>query len=67
MVNAGFDTFAKIAGATPEQLSAILTEASSRLSHIVTETWPKQAALAAEGKWDELKELQDKLDGGVEK
>jgi large subunit ribosomal protein L21 len=67
LVNAGFDTFAKIAGATPEQLSAILTEASSRLSHIVTETWPKQAALAAEGKWDELKELQDKLDGGVEK
>jgi large subunit ribosomal protein L21 len=67
LVNAGLDTFAKIAEATPEQLSTVLTEASSRLSHIVTETWPKQAALAAEGKWDELKELQDKLDGGVEK
>jgi large subunit ribosomal protein L21 len=67
LVNAGLDTFSKIAEATPEQLSTVLTEASSRLSHIVTETWPKQAALAAEGKWDELKELQDKLDGGVEK
>ncbi|MBP93144.1 MAG: 50S ribosomal protein L21 [Flavobacteriaceae bacterium] len=67
LVNAGFETFAKIAKAKPEALSAVLTEASSRLAHIVTDTWPKQAALAAEGKWDELKELQDKLDGGIEK
>jgi large subunit ribosomal protein L21 len=67
LVNAGLDTFAKIAKATPEQLSTILTDASSRLSHIVTETWPQQAALAADGKWDELKELQDKLDGGIAK
>ena len=67
LVNAGIDTFAKVAKSTPEELSNILSEASSRLSHIVTETWPKQAALAAEGKWDELKELQDRLDGGIEK
>ncbi|MCC4211724.1 50S ribosomal protein L21 [Leeuwenhoekiella parthenopeia] len=67
LVAAGIDTFAKVAASTPEKLSEILTEASSRLSHIVTDTWPKQAALAAEGKWDELKELQEKLDGGIEK
>ncbi|MEP5255883.1 MULTISPECIES: 50S ribosomal protein L21 [Winogradskyella] len=67
MVNAGLDTFAKVADAKPEELSKILSEASSRLAHIVTETWPKQAKLAAEGKWDELKELQDRLDGGIEK
>ncbi|HLV15385.1 MAG TPA: 50S ribosomal protein L21 [Xanthomarina sp.] len=67
LVNAGYDTFAKVAKATPEELSTVLTEASSRLAHIVTETWPKQAQLAADGKWDELKELQDKLDGGIEK
>ena len=67
LVAAGIDTFDKVAASTPEKLSEVLTEASSRLSHIVTETWPKQAALAAEGKWDELKELQDRLDGGVEK
>ncbi|WP_290568129.1 50S ribosomal protein L21, partial [Leeuwenhoekiella sp. UBA6783] len=59
LVAAGIDTFDKVAASTPEKLSEVLTEASSRLSHIVTETWPKQAALAAEGKWDELKELQD--------
>ncbi|MFL1010853.1 50S ribosomal protein L21 [Flavisericum labens] len=67
LVNAGLDTFAKVAKATPEELSNILSEASSRLSHIVTDTWPKQAGLAAEGKWDDLKELQDRLDGGIEK
>jgi large subunit ribosomal protein L21 len=67
MVNAGLDTFAKVAKADPAKLSEILTEASSRLAHLVTTTWPKQAGLAADGKWDELKELQDRLDGGVEK
>ena len=67
LVAAGIDTFAKVAKTSPDKLSEVLSEASSRLSHIVTETWPKQAALAAEGKWDELKELQDRLDGGVEK
>ncbi|MGJ8759973.1 MULTISPECIES: 50S ribosomal protein L21 [unclassified Polaribacter] len=67
LVNAGLDTFAKVAKADPAKLSEILTEASSRLSHLVTTTWPKQAGLAAEGKWDELKELQDRLDGGIEK
>ena len=51
----------------PEAISTILTDASPRLAHLVTDTWPKQAKLAAAGKWDELKELQDKLDGGVEK
>lgn len=29
-------------------------------------TWPKQAALARDGKWDELQELQEQLKGGVE-
>ncbi|QOD60133.1 50S ribosomal protein L21 [Polaribacter haliotis] len=67
LVAAGIDTFAKVAKTDASKLSEILTEASSRLSHIVTDTWPKQAGLAAEGKWDELKELQDRLDGGIEK
>jgi large subunit ribosomal protein L21 len=67
LVNAGYETFAKVAKATPEELSNVLSEASSRLARIVTETWPKQAKLAADGKWDELKELQDRLDGGIEK
>ena len=64
MVNAGLDTFAKVAKAKPEAIEAILAEASSRLAHLVANTWPQQAQLAADGKWDELKELQDNLDGG---
>jgi len=67
MVAAGMDTFAKIAKAKPEAIATILSEASSNLAHLVTDTWPKQAKLAADGKWDELKELQDRLDGGIEK
>ena len=67
LVAAGVDTFAKLAKLTPEAISTILTDASSNLAHLVTDTWPKQAKLAADGKWDELKELQDKLDGGIEK
>lgn len=29
-------------------------------------TWPRQAKLAYEGKWEELKKWQDSLDGGKE-
>ncbi|GEQ84620.1 50S ribosomal protein L21 [Patiriisocius marinistellae] len=64
MVAAGLDTFAKVAKAKPEAIEAILAEASSNLAHLVANTWPKQAKLAADGKWDELKVLQDELDGG---
>ena len=67
LVAAGIDTFEKVAKTDAAKLSEILTEASSRLAHLVTDTWPKQAKLAADGKWDELKELQDRLDGGIEK
>ena len=27
-------------------------------------TWPRQAGLAHEGKWEELSKWQDELDGG---
>jgi len=67
MIAGGLDTFAKVAKAKPEAISEMLTEASSRLAHLVTDTWPKQAKLAADGKWDELEKLQDRLDGGIEK
>jgi large subunit ribosomal protein L21 len=60
---AGIDTFAALAQATPEKISEIIADV--RGSH-VTDTWPAQAALAAEGKWDELKKWQDELDGGKE-
>ena len=64
LVTAGIATFADLAKAKPANISEII--AGVRGNH-VTDTWPKQAKLAADGKWDELKVLQDKLDGGVEK
>ena len=64
LVVAGIVTFTDLAKAKPAKISEII--AGVRGNH-VTDTWPKQAKLAADGKWDELKALQDKLDGGVEK
>ena len=61
LVEAGMATFAEVAKATPEAISEII--AGVRGNH-VTETWPAQAQLAADGKWDELKKWQDELDGG---
>jgi large subunit ribosomal protein L21 len=67
LANAGFDTFAKIAKADPEKLKELLAEASSRLAHLEPGTWPEQAQLAADGKWEALEKLQEKLDGGIKK
>ena len=64
LVEAGITTFAELAKAEPAKISEIIADV--RGNH-VTDTWPQQAQLAADGKWDELKVLQDKLDGGVEK
>ena len=46
------------------QSREILAEAGSRYKTMDPTTWPEQAGLAAGGNWDELKALQDKLDGG---
>ncbi len=64
LANAGLESFSKLAKAKPEKIKDILTEASSRMAHLEPTTWPQQAQLAADGKWDELKKLQDKLNGG---
>lgn len=61
LVEAGIVTFSDLAKATPEAISEII--AGVRGNH-VTDTWPAQAQLAADGKWDELKKWQDELDGG---
>lgn len=66
LVAAGIGSYAKLAKAKPEKIKDILTEASSRMAHLDPTSWPKQADMAAEGKWDELKEWQDSVKGGVE-
>ena len=58
LAEAGITTFAQLAK----------TDAAKIISDVrgnhVTDTWPAQAQLAADGKWDELKKWQDELDGG---
>ncbi len=64
LAEAGIDTFEKMSKSTPEKISEILLAASERYKIHNPGTWPAQAKLAAEGKWDELKKWQDELDGG---
>ncbi len=60
----GIVTFADLAKAKVEAIAVILEKAGSRFSTHKPDTWPQQAALARDGKMDELKALQDALDGG---
>jgi len=65
LTEAGYETFAKLSKADPEKIREILLEKGGKryAMHNPT-TWAKQAELAAEGKWEELKKWQDELDGG---
>jgi large subunit ribosomal protein L21 len=64
LVAAGIDTFAKLAKAKVEKINAILDGAEAKVQHLDPTTWGQQAQLAADGKMDELKKLQDELNGG---
>lgn len=64
--NAGITTFAQLADAEDETVQQVLTEAGPRFNIHDATTWNEQAALARDGKMDELKELQDRLKGGKE-
>ncbi len=65
LAEGGYDSFAKLAKADPEKLRELLLEkGGKRYAMHNPETWPKQAELAAEGKWEELKKWQDELNGG---
>jgi large subunit ribosomal protein L21 len=64
LVEAGIDTFTKLAAASADSVKTILEASTSKLSHLDPTTWAQQAQLAADGKMDELKKLQDELNGG---
>jgi len=66
LIAGGFDTWSGLADADVAKLKTILSEAGSRYQMHDPTTWPKQAKLAAEGNWDELKKYQDHLDGGID-
>jgi len=62
--NAGITSFKDLSEASLDKLKEILEAAGPRYKIHDPTTWPEQAAIAAEGDWDKLKELQDKLNGG---
>ena len=62
----GIHTFAQLAEATPETLEQILRGAKLYGGLSSMSTWGEQAVLAAAGKWDELKALQERLNAGRE-
>jgi large subunit ribosomal protein L21 len=64
LVAAGIDTFAKLAASSADAVKEIMEASTSKLSHLDPTTWAQQAQLAADGKMDELKKLQDELNGG---
>ncbi|MFN8357008.1 MAG: hypothetical protein U0Y10_21320 [Spirosomataceae bacterium] len=62
--DAGILTFRHLAATSPDKLTEILRNAGPRFQIHDPTTWPQQAELAGNGKWDELKKWQDELKGG---
>jgi len=60
----GIVTWSDLAQKTPEELKALLDKEGNKYKIIDPSTWPQQAALARDGKWEELIALQKKLDTG---
>ena len=65
--NVGIKSWEQLSKTAPTQLKSILLEAGNRYKSHNPGSWPKQAQMAAAGKWDELKAWQDELDGGVDR
>jgi predicted flap endonuclease-1-like 5' DNA nuclease len=62
----GIDNWRKLATATTDDIKQILSDAGDNYRLADPNTWPKQAQLAAEEKWEELKAFQERLKGGKE-
>jgi large subunit ribosomal protein L27 len=64
LIAAGIKSFKELAAAKPAALKAILEAAGKRYQMHDPGSWPKQAALARDGKTAELAQLQAALKGG---
>ena len=60
----GIATWRQLSETSTDRMSEILKTAGDRYALANPGTWAQQAGLAADGRWVELKELQDNLDGG---
>ena len=64
MVSEGITTWKELADSDTAKLQSILLSGGDRFRMHDPSSWPTQAGLAAEGKWDELSDYQDFLNGG---
>lgn len=64
LTTAGINTYAKLSGATPSEISEILSKGGPAFQTLDPGTWPEQGQLAADGKWSQLNEMKAKLAGG---
>lgn len=62
LADAGITTFAKLAKTSAQELHRLLKDAGLAMAD--PETWPQQAQLARDGRWEELDKLQEELKGG---
>ncbi len=61
----GIKTWAALGNETPESLRALLDRVDRAKFRIKDpSSWPEQSRLANQGRWDELIDLQKRLDGG---
>jgi predicted flap endonuclease-1-like 5' DNA nuclease len=63
LMNRGINTWKALANATPDSIREILVnDGGERFRVHNPATWPPQARLLHDGRWDELKELRGKLE-----
>ena len=64
LYDAGIYTFRQLSESSVGTIAAILQKAGKRYQMHNPATWPEQAGMAADGRWEDLKKWQDELDGG---
>lgn len=63
----GVRNFSDLAGMSLEQVRAVLATGGPGFALARPDTWIEQARLAAAGDWQALRQLQDRLTGGVDR
>ena len=61
---AGISTYAQLSTTSVDDIRGLLEAAGGAFAAHDPTTWPQQAAMAAQGRWDELQAWQNELDGG---
>ncbi|PWJ60063.1 hypothetical protein CLV98_101239 [Dyadobacter jejuensis] len=64
LTSKGIRTYSSLASVPSSALKAMLDEAGHQYQLHDPTSWPQQAALARDGRWDDLGALQDRLNGG---